>query len=588
MSASSTSGMQLIGRLDSPLQTDTDRYDLPHRIHSSQIYPLPAPNGSTVIVYGHDRGVRILWRGGRRQRDAPKAPQANGASRSQDIITIDDSEEESQQEPSAQFEDEEDELDPDCPYPSIIQDVEVGLGVEVLHVAVPSSLPSLTVMPGLKRRGAVAFTCSDGSIRTLAFNLQPPSYAETPDYQRDIQTLLSDSGKPCTGLAAKVVMSDVVHPETEQVVPLLLVTAGVSDGLHISHAAILAGDIYYQGIWTQLVALPHRARDVSFHPSASSTQILLSDVSGAVRMYEAYARTNTDSGTVVDQSSSPLPSDQWLFTFMAPYTTTDGSLARRKQVLAASFILSGRAILALLEDGEWGIWSLSGDASQGGNISDFVLRGSLSSPAAGDPSTSARQPKSRLAPMTPNTRKAKSETFFSGPTAKSSGAAARGGISVVTSSVRAGQTDESVVLWYGSDIYSIPSLQTFWQRSTNRNTTGGGLYAPGLTHISDINLMNEAITSISQFAPSTATSGVGTMNTQRDLLVSAEHRLIILQALRPPTAARILFPQAPVERPVSQDQTMLDAGALDVGGMDRLLDGMANGDARPRRVGFAR
>lgn len=69
------------------------------------------------------------------------------------------------------------------------------------------------------------------------------------------------------------------------------------------------------------------------------------------------------------------------------------------------------------------------------------------------------------------------------------------------------------------------------------------------------------------------------MNTQKDLLVSAEHRLIISQQLRSPT--KRLFQQALVERPANRDQQMLD-----VGEMDRMLDDMAD-ENRPKRVGFA-
>ena len=75
------------------------------------------------------------------------------------------------------------------------------------------------------------------------------------------------------------------------------------------------------------------------------------------------------------------------------------------------------------------------------------------------------------------------------------------------------------------------------------------------------------------------------MNSSRNLLVSAEHRFIVLQHLRPPILSRDLL-QQPKERPVSRDQRMLDAGELDLGGMDRMLDSMA-GDGRTRRVGFA-
>ena len=129
-------------------------------------------------------------------------------------------------------------------------------------------------------------------------------------------------------------------------------------------------------------------------------------------------------------------------------------------------------------------------------------------------------------------------------------------------------------------------MQSFWQRSTGNNGAGfGSLYAPGLTHVSDIDLMNENITSISRFAPKSTTSSLGQMNTPRDILVSAEHRIVILQNLKPRAPTKDLFGQA-TERPTARDQQMLDAGDLDLGGMDRMLDGMA-GDGRARRVGFA-
>ena len=190
--------------------------------------------------------------------------------------------------------------------------------------------------------------------------------------------------------------------------------------------------------------------------------------------------------------------------------------------------------------------------------------------------------------MTPNTRKTKSQNFFSGAP-KAPGAVAKGGICVAGNDTVTGQNDESVMLWYDGEVYNIPNMQLFWHRSLNVSNSGtGGLYAaPGLSHITDVNLMNENITSISQFSAKSSSSGLGQMNTTRDFLVSAEHRFIIHQATRPPVPARGLFEKATTAAPSNdRDQRMLDAGELDIGGMDRLLDSMANG-ARTRKVGFA-
>ncbi|TKA53135.1 hypothetical protein B0A55_12898 [Friedmanniomyces simplex] len=596
-------------------------YELLHRVHSAQLYPTQAPNGSTVIVYAHDRGLRILWRGGRRRRELPyTSSRVSGRAHDPDVIILDDGDEDMDgAEPGEQLEDEEDELDPDCPYPNIIQEVDIELDAEVLHLAVPSLPTSLRRTHALSRHAAVAVSCSDYSQRVITLDLLPPTDTGRREYVAGVlarQILFNNSSSYCSGLAAKIAVPDSSQSDSQTGSTSFLLAAAVSDTLHFYRFAIF-DDLtnVSQDAQTRTVYLPYSARNLAFHPSASSTAILLSDKSGAVRIYDPFPpAADGETDTMLDgEEHSISSSGKWLFTFLTSYSSTNGAISRRKQVLDAAWTLNGKAILTLLEDGEWSIHSLSPSAhtTTTTNPSDPVLRGYLgaASTTTGD---STRQPKtsSRLAPMTPNTRKAKAETFFAvgGPAAKAPGAAAQGGISVVTSSLRAaGQTDESVILWYNREIYSIPSLQTFWQRSTtgkNGGGSGGGgmgsLYALGLTHISDVNLVNEGVTSISQFAPTAASSGVGQMNTQRDLLVAGEHRLVVLQTLRPAVPARALFQQATAnasttgtgaERPAAadRDQRMLDAGHLDLGGMDRLLEGMAGGEtSRPRRVGFAR
>ncbi|TKA78970.1 hypothetical protein B0A55_02550 [Friedmanniomyces simplex] len=621
-------------------------YELPHRVHSAQLYPTQAPNGSTVIVYAHDRGLRILWRGGRRRRESPyTSSRVSGRAHDPDVIILDDGDEDMDgAEPGDQLEDEEDELDPDCPYPNIIQEVDIELDAEVLHLAVPSLPTSFRKTHALSRHAAVAVSCSDYSLRVITFDLLSPTDIGRREYVAGVlarQILFNNSSSYCSGLAAKIAVPDSSQSDSQAGSTSFLLAAAVSDTLHFYRFAIfddLTNTLLSRRLGYDLedahdnprariglekleivdlkAHLPYSATNLAFHPSASSTAILLSDKSGAVRIYDPFPpAADGETDTMLDREEHSISSSgKWLFTFLTSYTSNGGAISRRKQVLDAAWILNGKAILTLLEDGEWSIHSLSPSAtptSTAANPCDPVLRGYLgaASTTTGDPT---RPPKtsSRLAPMTPNTRKAKAETFFAadGPAAKAPGAAAQGGISVVTSSLRAaGQTDESVILWYNGEIYSIPSLQTFWQRSTtgkNGGGSGGGgmgsLYAPGPSHISDVNLVNEGVTSISQFAPSAASSGTGQMNTQRDLLVAGDHRLVVLQTLRPAVQARALFQQAAAnatttgagaERPAAadRDQRMLDAGHLDLGGMDRLLEGMAGGEAsRTRRVGFAR
>ena len=279
--------------------------------------------------------------------------------------------------------------------------------------------------------------------------------------------------------------------------------------------------------------------------------------------------------------------------FHAPFRsskdTADFSqaLVHHRKILDAKWILAGKGILALLEDGQWGIWEAAGSTKAGRSVESFAVEGFLGPTATHESAEPSRPLKgsSKLAPMTPNTRKAKAEQLFTGA-AKVPGTAARGGVSVSPISSYTGQSDESIAMWYNSDVYSITSIQQFWQRSTTSGGSIGSLYSPGLAHLTDIDIMNENITSIAHFANKSSSAGIGQMNTQRDLLISAEYQAIVQQTIQPPTPARQLFQAA--ERPANQDQQMLDAGNLDLDGMDRMLDNITSGiQPVARKVGFA-
>jgi hypothetical protein len=70
-------------RLHLPLLTLLS-YDLPHRIHFAKVYPVQDLLGSTIIVYAHESGLSVVWKGGlslkdRRAFEASRLP-ANGTS----------------------------------------------------------------------------------------------------------------------------------------------------------------------------------------------------------------------------------------------------------------------------------------------------------------------------------------------------------------------------------------------------------------------------------------------------------------------------------------------------------------------------
>lgn len=573
-------------------------YDLPHRIHCARIYPVQCPNGSTLLLYGHDRGLSLLYRGGRRPKQRTDRQPTRRQTRSQDVVILDDSEEDEPQQNGssrADYEDEEDELDPDTPYPGIIQELDLKLGSAVLRIATPSLLSQASQRPTIaKNHAIVAVHTADGKVSVLQIPLAPAH----PTNNRDTaERILNDrielpAGKTMIKDVSIKILTRYSSSETQSTICV----AAVSDALRLWRLPTNEEEIIVEDTTLQRLPLPSNATKTSYHPSAGSAQILLVDTQNTVRIY--------DASPLKDPSLRPSSSDsmsvesdeagKWVMTFQAPYHAVSPdrpAVPTRKKILDAKWVLGGRAVFALLEDGEWGIWDVRASAQDSKTIGEFTLHGFLGLSATAAPTEQAKQRKgnSKLAPMTPNTRKTKSQNFFSGAP-KAPGAVSKGGVTVAGTDNLTGQNDESVMLWYDGEVYTIPNMQQFWHRSLNVSGSGtSGLYAPGLSHISDVNLMNENITSISQFSAKSSSSGLGQMNTPRDFLISAEHRFIIHQATRPPVPARGLFEKATNTTAAStdRDQRMLDAGELDIGGMDRLLDSMANGGARTRKVGFA-
>lgn len=475
-----------------------------------------------------------------------------------------------------EYEDHEPEQDPDCPYSDIIYDSDLELESAVIHLAIP-------VPPASQRSGAtntqapIVIACADGAIKLLHIPLAPPADDDNDPSNSISQTDLPSLHQPARAIAAKIVPAEEEdsaqsRPKNQRLGPEPhLLVASASSSLNVCSVNLdstTKKKRRVQSICTMSLSSPATA--VAFHPSSTSTQLLVSDLAGVARLFD------------------PFPSGTWRMAFPAPHQTQaapNNQPTRRKRILSSVWVLGGRGILVLLEDGEWGVWVAAGSNQAEKRAEDFAINGFLGAAAEAAEPAKSKKP-SKLAPMTPNTRKAKSDSLFTGSSKTTTGTMT-GGLTVASLPTRNGSPDETLVLWYGNDIYSVPSMQQFWQRSTNNSGNFGSLYAPGMTHTSDINLLNERITSIQPIAHATQASSLGQLNTQRDLIVSGEHRMIITETIRPSAPTRQLFQEA-AERPVSRDndQRMLDAGDLDLGGLNRMLDSRVE-DARPRKVGFA-
>jgi hypothetical protein len=551
----------------------------------------------------------VLWRGGRNRREPTNArshrSRQNGVRRKDIEVTFYNlgDEEEIPQDTKSGEDYEKEEEERDRSYPGIIQQLQIPWESPVLHVAVPSITTAAATRLSTYARDHVflAISCSDTTSYILAFPLRPPTLADKQNGQVPVRVLpLAGDGSMVRSLAVKLLsgrnlhelpMDDTVMDDEEQPAHHLIVAAAGAD-VTISRVAISNYGFQHAPVpKTLTVEQPLR---LAFTPQSTSSNLLISDRSGAVRIYESLVRFSmgAEAATDLDLTSPDVAGSsaggRWLTCYQTPFHSSHIAprLARRKGILAASWVLSGRGILVLLDDGQWGVWDF-GSTSLDANTQGFALHGYLDSPTDTAESSTQKKQIPKLSPMTPNTRKSKSDNLFSNPTKKTAPTLPpSGGISVSAAENHSGSLDESVVLYYNEEIYSIPSMQALTQRSSsNSSGTFGSLYAPGLTQISDLNLMNELISSVSQLGSQYINTGLGQMNLQGDLVISTQHRIIVLQRQQSTMAKRGLF-QRVAERPKSRDQHMLDAGELDLDGMDRMLDGMA-GTQRSVKVGFA-
>ncbi|KAF1923560.1 uncharacterized protein M421DRAFT_425619 [Didymella exigua CBS 183.55] len=617
------------------------RYELPQRVHEAAIYPVKAPNGSTILLYAHDTGISIIWRGGRPLKNpgpAPKQAQkpqkVNGASN--DAIMIIDSDEDepapAQSMPQAEFEDEEEELDPDQPYPSIVQQIRLSFNTSVLHIAVPgvptaSALRAADTIPAIFGKKLIfTATCADATIRIVTLPLSPPPHSAKAkplsaksqygeevvkfhghqSIARGVSMTWTSRGEPSAENESDDDM-DVDGEGTAGRTPGRArrkqqgrshsrpATAPGFDILVATHSAELGGLFK---IWRfeltetsvngahpiapyKSVTLRKPASSIAFntaqYPKRRHSQLLITDLTGTARVYDAFAATSRKrSASGQAERGAFVTMFKSSFEGVKSSSLTPPILATRKAIVDAAWASDGRHILALLADGEWGVWDC--DRSGPSSPTDpaaFSLRGFVGSSeresSSSGPSSPKRGSRSSLAPMTPNTRRRKEDDLFHG---SSSGSAVpiRGGVSVASSSSPNGTAcEDSVVIWYGSEVYRIADLTKFWTRNASAGR-GQSLPGPGLTQIHDLPLLGEAITSIQQFDTTTAASR---MAIGRDVLIAAEHRLII-SASTNQSVERDLFAATPAEEEDSRraDQALLTRGELDLGGMGRLLEGM--------------
>ena len=538
--------------------------------------------------------------------------------------------------PQAEFEDDEEELDPDQPYPSIVQQLRLSFNTEVLHIAVPqvpavSTLRPADTIPAIFNRKLIfTATCADSTIRVVTLPLSPPPHSakDKPLSAKSQygEEVIKFHGHQSIARGVTMTWTSRAEPSTQyendnemdvdaegnvgatpgrrrrEQPDRTRSRPGAAAGFDIliaTHSAELGGllkiwrfeltetsvnDAHPIGPY-KTVTLRKPASRIAFntaqYPKRRHSQLLITDLTGTARVYDPFApasRKRNASGQTEPGAFTTMFKSTFESVKSGSYTPP--ILAARKAILDAAWTSDGRHILALLTDGEWGVW----DSDQSGpspptDPAVFSLRGFVGTTEKEGSSNGSISPKrggrSSLVPMTPNTRRRKEDDLFHGG---SSGFAVptRGGVSVAsTTSSNGTVAEDSVIIWYGTEVFRIVDLAKFWTRNSSASR-GQSLPGSGLTQIHDIPLLGESISSITQFD----TTGAATrMAIGRDILIAAEHRLIISTSTNQPQGRDLgamfaLPPQAGEEDSRRADQALLTRGELDIGGMDRLLEDM--------------
>lgn len=579
----------------------------------------------------------ILWRGGRplkKTAPPPKQPakpaKVNGISNNAIMIIDSDDDDEpakavAEPLPKAEFEEEEEELDPDQPYASIVQQLSLSLSTQVLHIAVPqipsaSTLrPADTIPPIFVKNIVFTVACADSTVRIITLPLSPPPhvakdkpYSAKSQFGEDIVKVHGHQSIPrgvTMTWTAREEPDSVDEPEDGMDVDEEEEDTATSEHKHqpragegfdllvASHSAELGGllklfrfelsetslKVSHPVVPYKTLTLSKPASRIAFntaqYPKRRHSQLLVADSTGTARIYDPFAlptRSRRPSGGR-NEPGAFVGTFRSSFEGVKNIVLTPAILAARKAIIDAAWASDGRHVLALLADGEWGVWDIDRSGpSPPADPSAFSLRGYVGTVEKEGSSSGASSPKrgsrNSLAPMTPNTRKRKEETLFQG-SASSSTVATRGGVSVASIASTNGTSEDSVLIWYGSEIYRIADLIKFWSRTASASS-GGSLPGPGL-QVQDVVLCGEAITSVSQFDTTTQASR---MAVARDTLISTEHRLIIAASTSQPLGRDLnaMFAREQVEDDASNrtDQALLTHGELDLGGMDRMLESM--------------
>lgn len=466
------------------------------------------------MLYGHENGVTIVWRGGKRfkpQRKPEAEKKQNGTS--DDAVMLIDSDDEQPPakaqtvhkfEDKPEFEDEEEQ----GPYPEIVQTLDLTLGTAVLNVAVMSMTPYNPQQQQnatgtlLSQSMVFAVSCVTNDVYMITVPLTPPSPESKAREELRAGLLAGQAGSGVWGESLVLLSGQRRHSNG---LAVSLVQAKSSDPVNKAPRAVVASCSRQASgtlmLWDvpldpkakperpiepfQTEFLPQPLSSISFSPS-HPTQLLTVSSYHAARVYD-YAVSSVPPDP---EAIGPFPAQgSWLLSLYQPFARPTAS---RKPILDAAWISHGRAVFALLADGMWGVWDIDGvRPSSGGaamsNKLTYGLKGaalttfSISGYIEGTSSlrsVTTQQKENHtgeFAPMTPHTRRQATASLSSATTFDRL-ATVQGGVRTMALPPRGkALQDESLVLWVGGleHVCVIPGVSRFWDSQLRKGSGGG-------------------------------------------------------------------------------------------------------------------
>ncbi|KAI1161976.1 hypothetical protein F5B18DRAFT_625963 [Nemania serpens] len=578
-------------------------YNLPRRIHTVHTYPVLSPQGATILLYGHENGVTLVWRGGRRFKTEVREVAEKGVNGRQngrppqDAIMIIDSDDEDEATAAAaengSFVDQpqfEEDLDDESTYPEFTQTLDLEFDTAVFHIATLPLTPCLAEDASwegtdiLKEKIIFTISCATREVFLVTLPLVPlsPLSKTRKDLQESLLagkagngkwgetvTLLAGQQKHSDGLAMTLIRPRSTHDRSKSSERSQSTTRPAYRAVVAAHSREASGTLRLWDVPLEAASkpgeqiepfqteyLPNPLSSISFNPT-HSTQLLCNASPTAVRIYDY----SLPSMPPEDISEGPFPSQgSWLISLYPPFTRQS---ITRKPILGASWVARGRAIFVLLADGQWGIWDMDGVSPQGsahlgmpgsGLQGDAITKFNVSgyvegtSPLRNPASQRTSGNTSEFVPMTPHSRR----DAFASPSGPERLAIVRGGVVVTPLPAKTTTTaDESLTLWIGSSdhVFTIPALLKFWDAQIRRSAGGGvnlfsGAQPTRMIRLNDLSvgLMGErciGVGAIVRFSETGGMSAPGSEGLPVDVVVCGESRLVIIRESETAVGARI-------------------------------------------------